>query len=518
MNGIDPGGRIVGEGLMSEVDKPAVIAPPNQSTEIALSPILQSSPFSGITLDEPATHFATLWELATVSDFSTLVYSSGTDTQNLTQLDLATVNVILEKNTMYYVRVKHFATSGASSPWSDTVTFKTISVYSPAQTAFLVSSQNALGDYFGYQVAVSGDGSTIAVGAYGVDNTYSDSGAVFVFTKVNGQWVEQVKLSPSIEGTSSYYGYSLALSYNGNRLAVGAPLETDVDTQSGVVYLYKRTGITWNEEQRITASDASYLDRFGISVSLNRNGDMLVVGAYLETTGSDYYSGAVYTFTRTDTVWTEIHKHGSSSRNSQDYFGWRVLLSGDNSVLVVSAIQDETGGRVYVYEWDDVNEEWTESQVIDSVNGSPEDYFGFSMALSRDGSVLAISNRAGFDSGNVDSSVSVYRHSGGTFELEETLLSSSNRDRFGYALGLSEDGSVLLIGAPGWSDEKGKVSSYQWRSNQWIQLPDITGDRSQSGDRFGFSLGISNNKSVLAVGAPYDSDNGSGSGSTYVFE
>src|SRR5690606_1166679 len=121
-------------------------------------------------------------------------------------------------------------------------------------------------------------------------NSASYSGAVYVFKRTDGVWAQEAYLKASNTGASDFFGYSVSLS--GDTLAVGAHHEasaaTGVDSDqadnsassSGAVYVFKRTGVVWEQEAYLKASNTGADDNFGSSVSLS--GDALAVGAFGE--------------------------------------------------------------------------------------------------------------------------------------------------------------------------------------------------------------------------------------------
>ncbi|MCA3156455.1 MAG: FG-GAP repeat protein, partial [Burkholderiales bacterium] len=158
---------------------------------------------------------------------------------------------------------------------------------------YVKASNTGSSDVFGYSVALSADGNTLAVGAYGeasnatgvngddTDNSASASGAVYVFARTGSTWAQQAYVKASNTGASDQFGRSLALSADGNTLAVGASREdsnaTGVngdDTNnsasgSGAVYVFTRSGASWTQQAYVKASNTGASDFFGYSVALS---------------------------------------------------------------------------------------------------------------------------------------------------------------------------------------------------------------------------------------------------------
>jgi hypothetical protein len=153
------------------------------------------------------------------------------------------------------------------------------------------------GGYSAYQaLSLSRSGDVLAVGSYLGD---TQKGAVYVFTKSGGTWSHAIDLLGSAVDAETYlwFGYSVSLSGDGSTLAVGAIGQNGGSTSGqGAAYVFNRSGAaTWSLKQSVTAQDRAAGDCFGSSVALAADGSILAAGAYLDSTvtGSDY-KGSVY--------------------------------------------------------------------------------------------------------------------------------------------------------------------------------------------------------------------------------
>ena len=167
--------------------------------------------------------------------------------------------------------------------------------------AYLKASNTGAEDWFGFSVALSGDGNTLAVGAMweggsgtGVnpasDEGAMQSGAVYVYRRTGTTWAFEAYLKASNTEAGDWFGWSVALSADGNTLAVGAyeedgsgtgvnPASDEGALSSGAGYVYQRTGSTWAFDAYIKASNTGTRDEFGLSVALSDDGTTLAVGA-----------------------------------------------------------------------------------------------------------------------------------------------------------------------------------------------------------------------------------------------
>ena len=149
---------------------------------------------------------------------------------------------------------------------------------------------------------------------------------------------EQAKLTASDAAATDFFGFSVAVS--GDTIVVGAYLDDAPASQSGSAYVFVRSGSTWNEQAKLTASDAAVADRFGVSVAVS--GDTAAVGATHDDHSGGLTVGSAYVFLRSGTSWSEQAKLTASDGKAFEQFGNSVALSGDTAV--VGAYQDSHEG------------------------------------------------------------------------------------------------------------------------------------------------------------------------------
>ena len=241
------------------------------------------------------------------------------------------------------------------------------------QQAYVKASNTDSFDAFGTSVALDGD--TLAVGAHreasnakGInpggeaDNSATNSGAVYVFSRSGGSWSQQAFVKASNSEAEDQFGVSVALS--GNTLVVGAPYEDsgatgvngnqtfDNRSNSGAVYVFVRNATTWTQEAYLKASNPDVTDLFGYSVAAA--GDLVVVGAPYEASNADgvggnqddnslTLSGAAYVFARTDAAWTQVGYVKASNSESSDLFTY-VAVSGDTVAIGAYGEASNAGG------------------------------------------------------------------------------------------------------------------------------------------------------------------------------
>jgi hypothetical protein len=304
------------------------------------------------------------------------------------------------------------------------------------QQAKLLASDAQSSDYFGRSVAVSGD--TAVIGAYGEDTGGSYAGAAYVFTRSGGAWVEQAKLMASDAQADDYFGRSVAVS--GDTAVIGAYGEDTGGSYAGAVYVFTRSGGAWVEQAKLLASDAQANDNFGDSVAVS--GDTAVIGAYGEDTGGSY-AGAAYVFTRSGGAWVEQAKLLASDAQSSDYFGDSVAVSGDTAVI--GAYREATGGSSAgaAYVFTRSGGSWIQQAKLMASDAQADDYFGRSVSVSGDTAVISA---YGEDTGgSYAGAVYVFTRSGGSWIQQAKLMASDAQadDYFGYSVSVSGDTAVI---------------------------------------------------------------------------
>jgi hypothetical protein len=255
-----------------------------------------------------------------------------------------------------------------------------------------LASDAAAGDYFGGSVSLDGD--TALIGAAWDDDNGISSGSAYVFTRTGTNWTQQAKLLASDGVTGDYFGVSVSLS--GDTALIGADGDDDNGASSGSAYVFTRTGTTWTQQQKLTASDGVAEDRFAGSVSLA--GDTALIGAYRDDdNGVD--SGSAYVFTRTGTTWTQQQKLTASDGVAEDRFAGSVSLAGDTALIGAYRDDDKGVDSGSAYVFTRTGTTWTQQQKLTASDGVAEDYFGFSVSLAGDtaliGAPLAGNNGVG---------------------------------------------------------------------------------------------------------------------------
>jgi len=260
----------------------------------------------------------------------------------------------------------------------------------------------ATSNRFGYSVSLSSDGSILAVGATG------GRGRAKVYEWNAVSWIQKGGDMDG-EANSDYFGLSVSLSPNGNRLAVGAPYNDVGGTNAGQVRVYEWIDPNWSLRGAPIVGDSSG-GKFGYSVSLSWDGLTVAVGIPFSAGGGSG-RGRVRVYEWDAISWNQ--KGGDMNGEADfDHFGWlSVSLSWDGNKLAGAATPNDLGlggpnaGRVYVYAWS--GNAW--NPVASAIDGvAANDSFGYSVALSSDGTTVAAGAHFNDDNGANSGHVRVF--------------------------------------------------------------------------------------------------------------
>ena len=379
------------------------------------------------------------------------------------------------------------------------------------QTAKLTASDGASFDSFGSSVSI--DGNTIVIGAYGDDDRGSNSGSAYVFTNAGGTWTQTAKLTAYDGAGSDSFGSSVSI--DGNTIVIGAYGDDDNGSNSGSAYVYTNTGGTWTET-KLTAYDGAGGDSFGSSVSID--GNTIVIGANRDSdNGSN--SGSAYVFTNAGGTWTQTAKLTASDGASGESFGSSVSIDG-NTMVIGAIYGDDNGSRSgSAYVFTNAGGTWMQMAKLTASDGAYFDFFGYSVSIDGNTIVVGAFGNNARGSGSGGAYVFVKPNTGWNDGTQDAKLSASDgvasvsKNIFGSSV--SADGNTVVIGAYGEDHYKGSAYVFSNDSGTWTQTAKLTASDGANSDYFGYSVSIDGN--TMVIGAYRDDDNGSSSGSAYVF-
>jgi len=248
----------------------------------------------------------------------------------------------------------------------------------------------AANDWSGYSVSISADGSSVAVGAYGNDGTGHRAGHVRVFQYSHENDWEQVGADIDGEARYDHSGYSVSLSANGTRVAVGANGNDDNGQSAGHVRVFQLSPENGWEQLGADIDGEATWDGSGKSVSLSANGTRVAVGApWNDANGNE--TGHVRVFQLSPVTGWEQVGTDIDGEAAGDFSGKSLSLSADGARVAVGAYRngnDYHAGHVRVYELSPENV-W--EQVGADIDGeAANDWSGWSVSLSADGTRVAI--------------------------------------------------------------------------------------------------------------------------------
>ena len=393
---------------------------------------------------------------------------------------------------------------------------------SPGEITF-TSSDESVATVSGSTITIVGIGSTILTATQAESGNYYATTVTSTLSVYNDQtWIAEL-IGNDIDGEAAYdkSGYSVSLSSDGTIVAIGAPKNDGNGSVSGHVRVFRYTDSSWNQIGADIDGEALG-DESGYSVSLSSDGTTVAIGA-MNNDGNGTSSGHVRVYRYDNLSWKQLGGDidGESGFN---YSGRSVSLSSDGNIVAIGADGNSDNGvdsgHVRVYQYIDSNNSW--SQLGSDINGEKGDWSGYSVSLSSDGKKVAIGSI--YDLIDDIGKVRVYHYvdSNNSWDpLGSDIIGEAAYDEYGYSVDLSSNGLTVAIGAP-FNDgangiDSGQVRVYQYSGSSWQQLgSDIDGE--SANDELGYSVSLSSDGALLAVGAIGSDTNGSRSGSVRVYQ
>jgi hypothetical protein len=390
---------------------------------------------------------------------------------------------------------------------------------------------------FGYSVALSADGDTALIGArYAIRNN-NEAGGAWVFTRSGSTWTQQ---GGKLNGTGhagetlfdhigeGAFGYSVALSADGDTALIGAPDDNGGATNEGgvgAVWVFTRPGSTWTQQgEKLTGTEETGKGEFGKSVVLSADGDTALIGGPANNGGA----GAAWVLVRSGGVWSQQGEKlvgdctGSCANEGmgetgEGKFATSVALAEDGDTALVGGPADNGGaGAAWVFTRS--GEAWSQQgQKLTGGGASGEGEFGYSVALSEDGDTALI---GGPEDDTATGAVWVFTRSGGVWSQQGQKLTGGEEgnSQFGVYVAVSADGNTALIGGPGVVVVAGAAWVFTRSGGVWSQQgPKLTGRGEIGEDGFGVSVALSADGNTALIGAPGDNGGLFGKGAAWVF-
>ena len=387
--------------------------------------------------------------------------------------------------------------------------------------AYIKATTPASGAQFGTSVALSADGSLLAVGAPGEAN----GGALYVYQWDGTAYAFQTRLVGAHTGAGDQLGASVAMSANGGVIVAGAPLEdgsgVGIDPaddnnapDAGAVIVFTGSKSVWKADTYKTGHAGAQL---GASIAITSDGTWFAVGAPAPVSGTfPVYAWKVGNLVAIGQI--------ATVSDINDHLGASVAIRDDAALVLAGADREDSaatgvGG-------DAMSNAAPDSGAVDlfgagagptalyvkASNTGQTDRFGFSIASSAAGDVFAVGapgeDSAGAMSDNSATNAgAVYMFAGSGSAVAQTAYvkapSPAAGDQFGQALALARDGMFLVVGAPTASSTHGSAFVYSGSGSNWqVTSSPLAAFNGDAGDFFGGSIAVSNDHAVIAIGAP----------------
>ena len=379
---------------------------------------------------------------------------------------------------------------------------------------------------------MSGDGTKVIVG---VPFEEAKAGSAYIYTHSGSSWDVDKKIMAHDMAVNDYFGYSVAMNWDGTKVIVGAYQEDPGDINSaGSAYIYTHGGSSWDDGTKIVAPDMAAEDRFGLSVSMSGDGTKVIVGAPYEDDDVDGdntmdTAGSAYIYTYDGSYWDAGTKIVASDRAVNDRFGVSVAMSDDGKKVIVGAFYKDAGtGSAYIYTYDG-SDAFVFNTKIMAPDKAEYDYFGYSVAMSGDGTKVIVGAYQE-DPGNIDRAGSAYiyvsNQTSDAFVFNKKIVAPDKEanDKFGERVAMNSDGTKVIVGSKAEDGRTGCVYIYTHGASSLDDGTKIVAPDKAITDTFGESVAMSGDGTKVIAGAPYedhdvDGDNiMSAAGSAYIYE
>ncbi|HLG58816.1 MAG TPA: FG-GAP-like repeat-containing protein [Vicinamibacterales bacterium] len=400
-----------------------------------------------------------------------------------------------------------------------------------SQRQKVASTPRGVGAQFGNAVAVSGN--TMVIGARFDSTTANQAGAALVYVLTGTTWTQQAKLLASDGALGDKFGYSVAI--REDTFVVGAYNDDAPTANSGSAYVFVRNGPTWTQQQKLTAGDGTMADEFGNAVAID--GDVVAVGAHFADLRLNAAAGAVYVFHRSGTAWGLTQKllpipgpfpvpagplpKVPYSPVLGDSFGESLAMSAGKLVVGASTsdIPETSAGAVYVFAGSGGT--YALQQKLTILGGTNGDIFGCSVAIYGNTLVGGAREDTTIIGKPAYGAAYVFEFGGGTWTLQGKLIAADGAafDRFGWSVAVDKD--MVAVGAreddTTVGPDAGSAYVFVRSGTTWTQQQKLAPTDTFNGDRFGASVAFSGETSLLVGAAEKNLTGPNGQGAVYAF-
>lgn len=454
----------------------------------------------------PTTHISTDWEISTDSTFTTIVFSSYIDTENL----LSWLITDLTPNTTYYVRARHKNGIYGYSEWSKGVKFATGTNTPIKYLGEKIFPHDAIPtDRFGHSVDITPDGTRMVIGVIDDEpgEVLANYGAVYVYVEVAGYWHLETKILAPDRKENDNFGSSVGISDKGNVIVIGANnADYSGMVNRGSVYVYKRVGRGWLLDAQIQPTGSAN-DNLGEAVCISNNGKVIACSAPNRNNGGNL--GSVYVYIDAGSgVWNQDTTFTSPLSMALKSYGMSLSMNKDGSILAVGSNLDNNKGSVYVYTKSGT---WGSPVQVNSSDLTTNDNYGYSVKLSYNGKRLVVGapNKTVASVPNAGSLYVFNFTTSWAQEIKHTNSTPVNNELFGYSvsgnLSLSKvcSGAINSLNIATGLTNVGTAYVYFKTAGSWsLESAIVPSGDLLGGDNFGYSVALSSVNQKLIVGSP----------------
>jgi hypothetical protein len=387
--------------------------------------------------------------------------------------------------------------------------FCTVALGQLVQQGQLVGTPASSGSDMGAAVAISGDGNTAIIGGL-FDN--SGQGSAWVFTRTTGIWTQQARLTASGAIGTADFGSAVGLSNDGNTAVIGGSFD---NSGAGAAWIFTRSNGVWTQQTKLTATGAIGKPGLGARAAISADGAAVVLSGPLDNQTSQIPIGAAWVFAQINGIWSQQAKLVGSGYSGMPGEAGSVAISGDGKTVLIGGQSDNnSAGAAWIF----TNNNGTWAQQGGKLTGSgalgSAAAFGIGAGLSFDGNTAVVS---GFNDnspmGNFGAGAAwVFTRSNGQWSQQVKLVApdtvsgtaTTNGSALGLTAAMSQDGNTVV--ATGYTAAwVFKRANGAWAKTQTVSVP---GPSNQ-----GISSAASADGNTIILGRP----NMSGGGSAFVF-
>ena len=489
------GGReFVFEVISPQPARPFISAPVNAASGLSSRITVVASAFQAI--GGVFTHLNTDWQVASDSNFATIVYQSLADTANKTTIDL----VNLPANQTFYLRCRYRGSDNSVSNYSQSVSFSTRQYYEAMQEeAILIGDQGAGFTQFGtFGLSITEDGKKATAMVYTGGGVYATR--TYVFKKVNGVW----SIEQTFDNTADYPSNAAGLGFwrasetakispDGSTLFLGQAHNVNSNADGGNnfysdgrIHVYTFNGTSWVSSQVISAHNGGMRQSFGSKITCSTNGEVMFTAA--PVSGDQGASPQFFMYRKQTGIWQLVS--GTNEGDSSDTIGSIDLTPDGTRFIVTRHVPDVTNNSVNVGKVYNVAANFTFESHLTVPVGASKQRPGRSCSISSDGSTVLIGSGGTATSGAAPDqnalgvatgSVHVFTRSGAVWTHQTRIINDdvTVTEEFGDNVKVNTNGTVFVASASrlnnGATANRGAYYIYRKNGSAWERSSTVRG-------------------------------------------